>query len=163
MKNALALAVSLLMPVVPVLADVAPDQTSQAAAISAQQTANAGQMAQALQSGTRSDVAAPPPAASSTPPTPPSAPPSVASHRSDLGNVADAPPTQEKKQSFFSKMKDKVVGFVTKHPILVGAFIGGLIGLILGGPAGLVIGVSLGAVAGDATAHVIAKFKKKGD
>jgi hypothetical protein len=97
------------------------------------------------------------PPATQTPATQtPATQPSAASRKS-LANSPPDPEHTEKKPSFFSKMKAKIMKFVTKHPVLAGAIIGGMLGA-LGGPAFFVIGMSLGAVAGDTTSYLFKKY-----
>jgi hypothetical protein len=162
MKNVLALSLSLLMPVAPVLAQTPPDQSPQSAAITAKETASGSQIANDM--GTQPVVAAPPSAAPLAGPSG-AAPDTTqaAQHSTDLrvnvGNISEPAASPEKKKSFFSKLKDNVINFATKHPVLTGAILGGLL-CIAGGPAIFVIGVSLGAVAGDMTSYLLKKHAK---
>ncbi|MFI5363803.1 MAG: hypothetical protein ACHQ49_17720 [Elusimicrobiota bacterium] len=161
MKNVLALAISLLMPVVPVLADVVPDEAQQAA-VTTKETASMNRTAKALE-GNSSDapvVAGGPAtpvdtgAAPKTPPTQTDA--TQGKVKTDLQNDAPPPVKPEKKPSMFAKMKAKLMGFVSKHPVITGALLGAAVGLFFGGPVGMVIGACLGAVTAD-----IARFYLK--
>ena len=162
MKNVLALAISLLIPAIPVLADVAPDQAKQAATADAKMTANADKTqkllladspdAPAVPTGVPVDRGAAQPVQT--------APAPQAAKRADPAvnaNLVDETQNAKPKGSFFSGMKKKLMGFLDKHPLIVGMILGGLIGAVLAGPAGFVIGASLGAVAGDLAHH---HFKK---
>ena len=160
MKNAIALAISLLMPAVPVLADNPPDQTAQAAKADAKMTTDAVATGDAVQAGTRNAQTMPGVGASmvvtetkvETAPKTPEAQPvetkdQVKSHQK---NDPPAPDTAgAKKTSFLSGMKGKVTNLLTKHYVLAGFILGGMLGVI-GGPAGVVVGACLGAVTADA-------------
>jgi hypothetical protein len=161
MKNVIALAVSLLVPAAPVLADVAAEQTS--AAITTKENDRAAQMVKAM--GPLQEAPAVVPLQTVTTPagTPATTdstgkPPAAKPRGSDTGNITADPVKEKKKPGMFAKMKTKLMNFVTKHPVLAGAILGGML-CIAGGPAIFVIGVALGAVAGDVADYEIDKFK----
>jgi hypothetical protein len=167
MKNFIALAISLLVPVVPVLADVTPDETKQAQ-VTATATDHLDKDSKALLSGQPETPvvpavqASPAPAVVTTAPAKEDATKERVS-RLNLGN--DAPPAvKTEKPSFFAKlkgmkdklMKGKIMGFVLKHTAITGAILGAMIGVV-GGPAGMVVGACLGAVAADVAKYYLVK------
>ena len=159
MKNVLVLAIALLVPTVPVMADPLTAQTL------------ADQTSQTLQDGTRAPLtfehgdellnnSA-----------------KTRAYWAQFHNTAGAGPTENvppvgdqdsgtsHKPSTFSKIKgyavaakNWVVGFATKHPVATCAIIGGIIGAF-GGPQGFVVGVAVGAVVGCVASWLMKKFK----
>ena len=164
MKTPIALAVSLLLPLVSFLADTATAQdatpaTTQAGDITSQQTAAGQKIAQVLQSGTKDTQTTPVITPIIQPTTPPAtiagttASGATTAKIAGAGLIESAATTRDPAKNPSSS---RLGSFVSKHPILSGAIAGGILGAFAG-PGGMV----LGAVVGGLVAWGLSYFMKK--